>query len=1013
MLMKQPPAALREEFASRRLSDRLRFLPLMAVVTLFASSMMSVKADTVTWIGAVGDFDDGSNWSGGVEPQPNDDIVIENGGTVQSSYSVDVENVSIGGGSTYAVLPGEDSIFTPDAIYLGTSGTGTLTIGSQAMVSAANNLYLGYGSGSTGVLSMDNAYLSPFSTYIGYVGTGTMTLNNGSTLQSTFGYVGYEAGSKGEVTLTDSTWKAEDGGLPVDITVGVDGEGEVQATNSEINADNLTLGNGVASTGTVSLSGGKLELTSNIVIGNAGTGNFTLSNSATATNQAAVIASLAGSTGSASLTDSTWTLSGDLDVGLGGNGTLNAQNSQIEAPELFVARNADSSGSVTLAGGLTTIQEEIHVGALGSGDFTLQGNAILHSDRGNAGFGAGATGVITVEDSLWTVTQAVFVGVNGHGTVNIDGEGEIQSESAYIGQNAGGNGTVNITSTGSWNMTNTLAVGVYGTGNLVATGGGVHSVWGQVGLQAGSSGTVHLDNANWTSQNSLTIGVQGDGHFTAENGSTISAQTIELAASGGIIGILEVTNSTLETEVIIPGGGTASLSLSGAQINLLGGSSVEDALLISGFASDAVVIGPGGLSIDTQGGNAQITTILSGSGSLTKEGEGRLRLTTANTFAAGSFVNGGALEIANDLALGEGDVALADGELRAFTNTTLSGNVSSGIQLISVSANQTGTFSAVNGQTLTLAPLDFLLVAGSTMRVGSAGNDGTVIFAPTGATALPADVEIFVDNGTLQAGNGGLMFMANIAESVTVAAGATLDFNDQVSGGAVGNLRGGGTVQIGVSPDSVLAVNSGNFSGGIFGTGSLAKQTTGTLILSGNNTIAGGTSITGGTLQVDGFLGNGPVEIQPGGTLSGSGTVVQISLNGGTLSPGSSAGTLTTAELLWYGGVMLFELGPTSDHLVADSLQGFGGAYFFTFENLGWSEGTTYDLITMDGSPIDFDIENVHYTNSGGFSGTFALDNNVLQFTLHTIPEPSTIMFLALAGAITLQSRKRKKTCPA
>ncbi len=777
-----------------RFLNRVVFL---AIAPLVVTGAYAQK----TWVGGVGSFYDGANWSGGGVPQSFDSIFIENGGTVQSSLTADVSDVSIGGGSTYDVLPGMSSYFTPDSIYLGTSGLGTLTIGSEALVAAAGDLYLGYATGSSGVVSMNGGYLSPFTTYIGYTGNGTMTLESGSTLQSTTGYVGYQAGSQGLVTLNNSTWKAEDQGLPVNITAGEQGSGTVQATDSLISAQILTLGNATGSTGTVSSSGGTVTVQQAVLVGNAGTGNFSLLNSANATSSGATLGVLQNSSGTATLSNSSWTMSGDLDVGLAGEGTLNVTASQLEVQEFFLARNPGSTGTVTISGGTTTVHKELHVGAVGSGEFTLEANAILNSDKGNAGFDAAATGTINIVDSLWTVTQAVFVGVHGQGTVNISSQGGISSESGYIGQNAGGQGTVQITTGGSWSVTNTLAVGVYGTGNLTASGGGeANSVWGQIGLQAGSSGSVHLDGGMWTTQNTLTIGEAGNGQFTAINGSTISAQQIELAASGGTSGSLDVSDSTVETEVITPGGGTASLSLSGARINLRGGSSVLDTLLISGFAADAAVIGSGGLIVDTQGGNAQITTILSGTGNLTKEGAGRLRLTNANTFAGGSLINAGVLEVANDLALGEGNIALGSGELRAFTNTTLSGNLSSGIQLISVNAGQTGTFSAVNGQTLTLNPLDFLLVAGSTMRVGSAGNDGKVLFAPTGAVALPADAQISVDYGTLEAGNNSLLFMAGIADSVTVAAGATLDFNDQVAGGAIGKLLGGGNRQNRVLP---------------------------------------------------------------------------------------------------------------------------------------------------------------------------------------------------------------------
>jgi autotransporter-associated beta strand protein/T5SS/PEP-CTERM-associated repeat protein len=978
-------------------------------MALLAWPLVQIRAQTIEWTGGTGNFSVGTNWQGGQVPQSFNSIVIGNGGTAQVSGSIDVENMTLGTVSSgmLEVLPGITSYFTPDLVYVGYSNLGTLSIGAEAEVAAANDVYVGYTSGVSGVVSLNGATLSPFSVYFGYEGNATVTLQNGSLLESTTGYVGYAAGSQGVVNLTSSTWKAEDQGLPVDVTVGLDGRGEIQATTSNFSSENLVLGNGTSGTGVVAFSGGTMTIANNLHVGNAGSGNLSLTNSATVSADEVSVALLAGSTGSLSITDSSLSSTvRDITIGLRGNGTMTTNGAVFHAPNLFLGDQAGSTGSATFSGGNMTLAEEIHVGAHGTGTFTLTGGGHLGTDRGNMAFAAGATGTMNILDGTWTNTQAIFVGVSGNGTLNVGADGSIESESGYIAQNAVGVGTASVAG-GSWTMSNTLAVGVSGSGELSVTDGGqVASQFSQVGLNSGALGVVNVGNATWTTQQTLTIGSSGNGgQVFVTAGGNVTAGSIELGAAAGVTGSLSVINSTVTTENIIEGGGTGSVSFSGAQLKLLGGTSVVDTLLIDGFAPGAVVVGAGGLTVDTQGGNAQITTILSGNGSLTKVGAGRLRLTAANTYSGGTQINGGVLEVANDLALGTGNVAMGTAELRASSNTTLSGNLSSGIQLISVSGNQTGTFSAAAGQSLTIAPLDFLLVAGSTMRVGSAGNNGTVIFAPTGAVALPADADVFVDSGTLQAGNGGLIFLADIAESVTVAAGATLDFNDQVSGGAVGNLLGSGTVRIGSQGSSVLSVNSGNFSGSLFGTGNLAKQSSGTLVLSGTNTLTGETTISGGTLQVNGSLGDGLVDVQAGGTLGGTGTVFDVELNGGALAPGASAGTLTVGDLYWNSGTLLFELGPSSDHLIAGGLQGTVGPYFFTFENLGWSANATYDLISFTDTLIN--IDDFAYTNTGGFAGTFAYNNDVLQFTITAVPEPSTWLLIG-GGALSLGVWRRR-----
>lgn len=972
----------------------------------------SIRAQ-VTWANpGVGAYDVGANWVGGVAPQGWQDIVIANGGTAQASNSIPVSNVSVDGGSTLEMFPGLTTYLDANQIYLGLSGTGTLAIGSEALA-ATGDVYLGNGPGSTGVVSINGGTLSPYTFYAGYAGNGTATLANGATLESTRGYVGYLAGSHGVVNLSDSTWTATEEGLPVNITIGESGTGEVYATNSHISSLDLTLGSNAGSTGLLSANGGSVTVQNDLFVGNAGTGTLTLTNGATLTSYGLTVGAMSDSTGTLSVYGSTLTVTNNAFIGLDGEGTLTTGNAQIHALALFVGRNAGSTGTATVSGGVVTLTDDIHVGSAGSGTLTLTNGAILHSDIGNMGFDAGATGVVNILDSAWNNTRAIFIGVNGNGTLNIGAGGAVASESGYIAQNAGANGTVNIDG-GSWAMTNTLVVGVKGTGHLSVTGGGqVGSVWSQLGLDPGSGGTVTLSNGSWSTTQTLTIGSGADGAFTAIAGSEVSAGAIELAAAGGVSGTFHVTNSTVSTVNLTAGGGTATARLDGVQLKLLGGSQVVDTLLIYGFADGAFVVGSGGLTVDTQGGNAQIPVLLDGPGALTKTGDGRLRLTAANTYGGNTTISGGVLEIEGNSALSTGDVALGTAELRAHTDATLSGDLNGGIQLVSVSSNQTGTFSAKTGTTLTLAPMDFLLVAGSTMQVGSSGQTGTVVFAPTGAVALPGDVSLNVTAGTLSAGNGALEAITSIGASTTVAAGATLDFNDNLTTAGINALFGAGTVNTGSAFTTQLTVNSGNFGGNIAGNGALVKESAGTLTLAGQTAFIGGTTVNGGTLLVNGSLseGLGNATVNPGATLGGSGIVGAISLNGGSLSPGNSAGTLTAAELLWASGTLLFDLGPTqaqSDLLMVGTLTGLGTTYAFTFVDNGWVQGMTYNLINYAGTDIAIDL--FQFTNGGGFDGTFAYEDDTLQFTLNTIPEPGTWALLAFAAiALAAWSRCRRR----
>lgn len=988
-----------------------RFAGCFCLIILAAVSLTGATQAQVSWVGGVGSYYTGSNWSGGFVPAGDNPVVIGNGGTAQSDNYSGAESLTIGGGSTLAILPGIVSQFSVfDSFYVGSPGTGYLTIGAEALL-ATGDFYAGFSSGSTGLVTVTGATLSPDSFYAGYDGNATITLESGSTLESTHSFIGYSATSQGLVQLNGSTWEIEQQGVPVDLTVGVSGRGEIQSTASRISSQTLTLAANAASTGIVSLAGGTLTVQDQILVGDAGTGTLTLTDAASVSSSGITLGAQTLSSGQASITDSRLDSSANLFVGLSGTGTLTASASQLEAPEIFIGRNSGATGTVTISGGTTSLAGELHVGAEGVGTFTLDDGGRLNSTRGNMGFGSNAVGQVNILNGHWSNTRAIFVGVSGSGTLNIGAAGSIASESGYISQNAAGRGIVNITS-GSWSMTDTLAVGVNGTGELSATGGTVSSEWTQLGLQAGSKGIVTLDNATLATAQTLTIGSAGDGDLTAVNGSNISAATVEVAASANVTASLTVTDSTLTTENVLAGNAGATAQFSNAQLKLLGGSSVVDTLLIEGFAPGAVVVGGGGLTIDTQGGNAQISSSLAGSGSLIKTGAGRLRLNSANTYAGGTSVEGGVVEIGASNVLGTGTTSLGSAELRAISDLTL-GSQPGTPPALSVQANQTATISADTGHTLTLSVSQFTLETGAGIQFGSDGHAGAIVFAPQ-ALAMPASGHsLVVQSGTLQAGNSRLEEVTSTADATTVAAGATLAFQDQLSGTGIKALFGAGTVDTGSLSTTSLVVHSGTFSGNIAGNGALVKESSGTLVLSGQNAFMGSTTINAGLLVVDGDLsfGLGAATVNSGATLGGSGILGTIFLDGGTVAPGSSADTLTAQNLYWTEGELVFDLGPTqstSDLLVVGGLQGFGtpeSTYSFTFVDRGWVIGATYTLINSELSLID--IDQFRYTNSDGFAGIFSYDGQNLQITV--VPEPSTWVLAFLAAFLFAARRLRPR----
>jgi len=706
----------------------------------------------------------------------------------------------------------------------------------------------------------------------------------------------------------------------------------------------------------------------------------------------------------------------NLAVGRGGSGILTIEaGGRVNRKGLFVAAGDVSQGVVQIDGGELTLNDILHIGYRGAGNLSLTGNGTITSNRTDIGGFNDATGSATITNGVLQNTGAIFVGVEGNGTLVVDPLGRVASESLYIGHSTGGTGSVtvsggNVTLTGS---NSTLAAGVSGNGNLTVTNGGqVNTKFFQVGLQSGSSGTATVSgNASLTATDYVQIGVTAGSSGTlhlSDNGS-LNTPLILVADETGSTGVLNVNGTTLAVAEIVAGNGTATVNLNdGTTLKPVGPS--DPTLSINGFSAGRFNLS-GNVTFGTGSGTIDVSSPLSGTGSLIKTGSGALNLSVSNSYSGGTVIQGGAVSVGASDALGTGNIAIGTAELRGFSNATIGSE-------ITVQANQTATFSASAGTTLTLESSTFLLTSGATLVVGSSGNNGTILFAPDDSVALPPiGGGVTVSFGTLKAGNAQLASLTAQVGTTTVATGATLDFQDHLASGGINNLQGNGTVNIGSNASSTLAVISGNFSGSITGAGGLVKNSNGTLVLSGFSEFTGGTTVDEGTLLVNGSLdtGLGPVEVNVGGTLGGTGFIGPVTLNGGTLSPGTSAGTFFPTEILWYQGVVLFELGPTpatSDFIDTGKLSGLGSAYEFTFVDQGMVNGTTYDLISFDPTlAAAIPIGNFTFTNGGGFDGTFGYrsespSTSFLQFTV--IPEPSTWALMAVGCAVLLFARSKK-----
>jgi fibronectin-binding autotransporter adhesin len=267
-----------------------------------------------------------------------------------------------------------------------------------------------------------------------------------------------------------------------------------------------------------------------------------------------------------------------------------------------------------------------------------------------------------------------------------------------------------------------------------------------------------------------------------------------------------------------------------------------------------LVLGTGGGSLDVGAWIQTFLGTISGPGSLTKFGTGKLVLdNTSATWTGGTSIRGGTLELG-----------------RAGSNGLLPGTLANPSS-VAISPGATLRFNRGSNKSF------FDIISG--------GGGITVANTPTAKVRLVSDNTYTgpttISSGMLMIGQGNPGEPGSIASSIVNNSG-TIAFN---------------------------RVEDLTYAGAINGSGTLEKQAAGKLTLTGTHTYTGATTVSAGTLLVNGIIGASAVSVT-NGTLGGNGVIkgpVTIA-SAGRLSPGSSIGVLTISNSLNLSGVTVIEL---------------------------------------------------------------------------------------------------------
>lgn len=226
-----------------------------------------------------------------------------------------------------------------------------------------------------------------------------------------------------------------------------------------------------------------------------------------------------------------------------------------------------------------------------------------------------------------------------------------------------------------------------------------------------------------------------------------------------------------------------------------------------------------------------------------------------------------------------------------------------------------------------------------------------------------------------------------------------------VGSGALLNFTGNFTSSSTTASRTITKTGDGTLAfAGVIGDNSAGKinmiQSAGTLLLNGGNTGTGTATVNGGALGGTGTVSQAVTVNSGGAIMGGDGTT-------GTTTTVSGSLTMNT------GSAVAIALGAGGAHSTLARTGGgawnFQGNQAFSFLDQGAVAGTTYSgIITgLAGDPTT--TAGWTIANSG-WTGTFAYNGgtNSIDFTLATIPEPTTLAMLGLGLAGMAFVRRRK-----
>ena len=723
------------------------------------------------------------------------------------------------------------------------SGSGGVSqVGSGTTTLSAANVFTGRTAVSKGTLALS--------------GQGSIASSNAVNLSAgtTFDISGTTAGTS--ITTLDGAAGATValGTQPLTITRGsTTFAGNIQGSGGlSVSGGTQTLAGENSYSGATTVSGGKLALSGSGSI--AGSNRLTLNNPGTTfdiseTTAGTSITTLNGAAGSTvalgaqtlTLTNASNTFQGAIQ-GSGGL-TLSGGSERLSGANSYTGATTIDNGTLDL----------LQTGSIASSSEVDLPNSNATFDISRATAKAAITSLAGIAGSsvdLGTQTLAITNGSTGFAGV-IDGLGGLEVSGGtqtlagvnrYLGATTVSGGTLVLAGTGA----------IAGSSEVDLGGSGATF---DIARTANGASIQTLDGVGGT-----TVSL-GSETLTIANASTTFGGAIQ--GPGGRLAIARGTQ--VLTGVSTYGGGTSIAT--GATLQLGNGGAGGS---IAGDVTD------NGMLISDRSDSAQLSDVISGSGSLKKIGSGDLLLAGSNTYAGGSSLGTGSLSLGSNTALGSGQLTMQAG-------TTLDAAAPGLAVANSIS---------LAGDVVFDSGANLWQLAGNIGGPGGFTKEGTGSLSLTGRESYRGATTI--SNGTLVGAGPDFGFARGSAFTLQSAGRLSVESSEEI-----GSLAGSGEVNIAGDTELIHGGNDQStiFSGLLSGTGSFDKTGAGTFTFSGDGSgFTGQTDVEDGTLLVDGSLSSAAVSVSAG-ALGGNGRIAGAVSVGAASLQGLQGRTLTMGSL--------------------------------------------------------------------------------------------------------------------